>query len=177
MKAIHLFFVILLVLAALAVTISLIEAPPGATGTAHATIAGMRQVDDARGRAEPVFVLGTIFGIMIFAAVLSTIYIGVPEAYRSRTFKLGFSLCGSLLMVSWIGLVWSYHCYLDDPMAVSFFLGFPAPTAWLIYAIWGVPVSFIVLYVYGYDRWIFPPQAEEKFNQLMAQRSEDADHG
>ena len=67
MKPAHLVFVILLALAALAVCISLIEPPPNATGLAHATIAGMKQGGDGLQRAEPVFVLGTIFGTLIFA--------------------------------------------------------------------------------------------------------------
>jgi hypothetical protein len=177
MKVIHVFFMILLALAGLALAISLIEAPPGATGVAHATIAGMRQVTDARARLEPVFALGAAFGALIFAAVLAAIYLGVPAAYRSTAFKLGFSICGALLMLSWIGLLWSYRCYVDDPAAAGFFLGFPAPTAWLLYGVSIVPASFIALYVYGYERWIFPPEAEQRFNELMAQRPERADRG
>jgi hypothetical protein len=177
MRPVHVVFVILLALAALAVWISSIEPPPNATGVAHAMIAGMKQGGDGLQRAEPVFVLGTLFGLLIFGAALSAVYLGVPEAYRSAAFKLGFSICACLLLLSWFGLVWTYHNYIHDPTASGFFLGFPAPTAWLLYGIWLAPFGLIVLYIYGYRRWIFPPEAEEKFKQLMAERSKDADHG
>jgi hypothetical protein len=177
MKPIHVLLVILLVLAALGYAITRIDTPPNATGAPHATVTGMKQVGDGLQRAEPVFALGVAFGTLVFAAALTILYMGVPRAYRSTAFKLGFSISASLLLGSWFGIVWTYHGYIHEPSASAFFLGFPAPTAWLLYGVWTAPAGFVALYIYGYRRWIFPPEAEETFNRLMADRTQDTGHG
>ena len=57
----------------------------------------------------------------------------------------------------WSALVLAYHGQsIADGTAL--FLGFPAPTAWMLFALWPCPLIFTVYYVVGFDRWIATPE-------------------
>jgi hypothetical protein len=72
---------------------------------------------------------------------------------------LGAPLIATTLvyLAIWSSLVLAYHgqSNIDDPVL---FLGFPAPTAWMLFALWPCPLIFTVYYVVGFDRWIATPE-------------------
>jgi hypothetical protein len=56
-----------------------------------------------------------------------------------------------------------------------FFLGFPAPTAWMLSAIWPLPALFVAFYALGFDRWVVTPQDLAEIEERLAQLRLDPD--
>ena len=56
-----------------------------------------------------------------------------------------------------------------------FLLGFPLPTAVMLYGIWGVPLIFVLFFVIRFDQWILKPEELERFETLLAEKRESQD--
>ena len=67
----------------------------------------------------------------------------------------------------WTALVLAYRSQLnvEDP---ALFLGFPAPTAWMLFALWPCPLLFTAYYVVGFDRWIATPEDLAELERTLA---------
>jgi hypothetical protein len=73
-------------------------------------------------------------------------------------------------MFAMVGMLVSYEAYIDDT-AVRLYGGFPAPTAWMLYALWPAPLLFVVFYVAAFDRWTFRPEDERAFKEILQRRA------
>ena len=56
-----------------------------------------------------------------------------------------------------------------------FFLGFPAPTAWMLFALWPLPVLIAALYTLGFDRWVATPQDLAELEDRLARLRLDSE--
>jgi phosphatidylserine synthase len=52
----------------------------------------------------------------------------------------------------------------------ALFLGLPAPTAWMLYGVWWVPMYFILLYIFAFDRYVFSEADQLRFNEILERR-------
>ena len=66
-------------------------------------------------------------------------------------------------------LVFSYHTYMTEEVH-GLILSQPKPTAWMVYALWGFPVFFILLYMFAFDRWYLTPADMDRFKALVAEK-------
>ncbi len=110
--------------------------------------------------------MGYLLGVLIYLIFSILVYIGVPQAKRDRTLRLVHSTATLVVLGMWsflIYLSWQY-LYSGDPMIDS---AFPLPTLVMLLGLWIAPVSFSFIYVLGFRRWIFTPEDEEKFRQLI----------
>ena len=51
-----------------------------------------------------------------------------------------------------------------------FFLGWPMPTAWMIYAMWSAPVLFVLIYIFKFRDWVLTEEDENRFDELVKAR-------
>ena len=51
-------------------------------------------------------------------------------------------------------------------------LGFPAPTAMMLYGCWGTATLYTVIYILGFSKFIFTPEDEKKFEELVAAKNQ-----
>ena len=126
----------------------------------------MRQVGDIRQQSGPVFGVGYLLGVLIYLVISALVYIGVPPAKRDRKLGLAHAAATLLVLGTWSLLMYLFRQYLlsGDPMVV---VAFPLPTLVMLLGVWIAPMSFSLIYILGFRRWIFTPEDEETFRRLM----------
>ncbi|WP_417451064.1 hypothetical protein [Kordiimonas sp.] len=172
MKAIHLAFAFLLAIAGITVFILMSDPPMGASGVAHDAIAGMKLGGDGAarlasiGRAPFYFQLGVIG----FAATL--LYMGIAEHRRDKVLKAAILSMTAIALFIWYMLYSGYEDYLATGETDVVF-GFPVPTNWMFWGIWGSFAIFDLFYVVAFRRYFLPKEDEAAFNALVAELKAD----
>jgi hypothetical protein len=89
---------------------------------------------------------------------------GAPRQASARWLVVG--LCAFL--AAWTVLVLAYRTYmLEGP--VRLFLGFPLPTAIMLYVLFPASLIFTVAYVAGFRRWVLSEDDEASYERLLAE--------
>ena len=79
-------------------------------------------------------------------------------------------ILGTLVCVAvWTAVVLSYRNSLVNP-STELWLGLPAPTALMVYALWPAPLFFVAYYVLGFRRWVLTEEDQKAFAQLVEAR-------
>ena len=140
--------------------------PVNGHGMAHHAVDGMRQAGDARQQSEPVFRAGYLLGVLIYLIISALVYIGVPQAKRDRKLRLAHSAATLTVLGMWSLLMYLFRQYLltGDPTIV---FGFPLPTLVMLLGVWIAPMSFSLIYILGFRRWVFTPEDEKTFRELL----------
>ncbi len=141
---------------------------PNGHGFQHSRFVAMDQGGNGADRHESLFIAGWIFGSLLIACFVSLLLWGTKKKEHGLLF-----LVGGLIYEGIFGMLcFSYWKSLTDSN-VAFIGPFPASVSWLLFGIWLIPAFFIGLYVFFYDRWIFPIESEQKFKMLVEQRSKN----
>jgi hypothetical protein len=140
---------------------------------AHPEFAGMQQSGaDAKPDTDLLWI-GWSFGALQIALFTAMLALGARS--RSGLRGLGLPLTAGLVvhLAIWTALVLTYRTQLnaEDP---ALFLGFPASTAWMLFALWPCPVIFIFYYVFGFDRWIATPEDLAELERTLARLRDES---
>ena len=115
---------------------------------------------------EPMtYRLGSVFGGLIIAFFVAVTALGFGR--RAGGGIVPWLLVG--LVGYWIvfaALMWLYSQYVRDPAAQPIW-GFPASTAVMIFGLWPFPAYFVLLCVIGFRRWVYRPEDEERFRDIV----------
>ena len=143
----------------------------------------MNQGGSGQQRHAAVLLAGWLFGalqIALFTGLLAW-SAGLPAAGQVQPtgsrqshpwFLWGMFSFGGLLFEGVFALLCrAYQVSLLDPAATRFLGSFPEATTWLLFGIWFAPGFFVALYVFYFDRWGFSPQAQTRFEALLAART------
>jgi len=143
-----------------------IPEPINGHGMAHLTVDGMRQVGDLRQQSDPVFGAGYLLGILIYLVISVLVYLGVQPAKRDGKLVLAHTAATLLVLGVWSLLMYLFRQYLltGDPMIV---FGFPLPTLVMLLGVWIAPMSFSLIYILGFRRWVFTAEDEKTFRELL----------
>jgi hypothetical protein len=166
MKTWILVFAIALGLAAVLVVAAGWTEQPQAPSFDHPKFAGMQQSGvDAEPDAALLWI-GWSFGALqigFFAAMLA---LGARSRRGLRGLGLPLIAASLVYLAIWSALVLAYRSQTnaEDPVL---FLGFPAPTAWMLFALWPCPLIFTFYYVVGFDRWIATPEDLAELEQTL----------
>ena len=170
-KLIYIIFVVGVLMAAILVTIILTENVPNSGGATHPEIAGLQIGGDGAARMEHIGTLGLAFHCLLLAQIVLLSLLGVSERYRST--ELIAYMGGSLifmLLVAW--QMYSGHQQFLETEETGHFLGFPTATAWATYGTWIGAIPLILIYSIGFRKYIYTPEDEEKYNELLAEKAE-----
>jgi hypothetical protein len=136
-------------------------------GIAHSEFAGMQQsgVD-----AEPdagLLWLGWSFGALQIAFFAAMLALGARSRRGLRGLGVPLIAASLVYLAIWSALVLAYRSQAsaEDP---ALLLGFPAPTAWMLFALWPCPLIFTLYYVIGFDRWIATPEDLAELDRTLA---------
>lgn len=154
-------FVFLLLLCILAtLTIALfLEPPEAASGVVHPDFGTMSQGGDAD-RHEGRLLGGWIYGSLQIGLFVFLIGQCVPSG-RPRRWLIGAS--GGLYLAVYLALILSYGKGVEG---APFILGFPLPTAWLVFGMWPISALFAILYATQYAKWIYTPEDASRFQSI-----------
>lgn len=157
-----------LVLCGILVLICLAPGVDNAAGIAHPQYESMRAGGDGLARIEPIKALAFAFQVVVLAQFACFIALGVSEQRRDPTFYGLMAACYVITVVVWWQLFARHQAFLASA-ETSYFLGFPTATAWVVYGIYLAGVTFIGIYVFGFKRYIWSDEDQQKFDQLLAE--------
>jgi len=167
MKVWGLVFAIALGLAVTLVVATYWTAQPQVRPIDHPEFAGMQQ---SGMDAEPdtgLLWIGWSFGALQIAFFAAMLALGARSRRGLRGLGVPLIAASLIYLAVWSALVFTYHSQVsaEEP---ALFLGFPTPTAWMLFAIWPCPLLFTLYYVVGFDRWIATPQDLAELDQTLA---------
>ena len=166
MKLPGVIFALLVALCLLTLSASFSSEPPNGAGLPHAEIESMRAGGSGELRHQPLLVLGFAIGAVQVALFVCLLGLGLRKGGRLRGSGHILALGAAMYGAAWSGLMLSYSAYLDDP-APALWLWFPAPTAWMLYALGLVPLVFAWAYYRGFERFVYSAEDAEEFRALL----------
>lgn len=166
LKIIHVIFVLLLVIAGITIFVLAGEPPIGATGSPHPEFPGLSLGGDGTDKFSAIGTAPYYFQISVILLAGSLLYMGVPEHRRDRALRGWFAAGMVFAIFVWVMLWGGYESYLTTGQTTVIF-GFPAPTNWMFWGIWGSFVAFDLFYVFAFRRYFLHPDDEAAFRELV----------
>lgn len=146
-----------------------VGAPAGAAGGDHPIYPSMSAGGPGEAKHERVFALGVAFGVLEIVFFSACLALGASRGERVGRLAVPIAIGAVLHAGTFLALVAAYRSYLtsEDP---TLWLGLPAPTAVMMYGLWGIPMYFIVLYYVSFDKYVFSDADLERFNAILEKR-------
>ncbi|MCH7658425.1 MAG: hypothetical protein IIB05_08930 [Bacteroidetes bacterium] len=167
------FIVFLLILISLILVLTGLIIVPANSIRVHAQhdlFPTMLKSDDAS-QSELILWLAFFFGVFSICLFTLFLYIGISGKNFHRK-KLVVIVTG---LIVYVGIFsFGFASYLEYIQNDSFrvFLGFPAPTAWMLYGIWFFPLFFTFLYVVKFNDWVLKPDDYQRLQSIIKSREQ-----
>jgi hypothetical protein len=145
-----------------------------ATASIHETQPSMTVGGPGAAKHHRVFGLGIAFGVLQIAFFAACLALGASRGGRVGRIAVPIAVGAALHILAFLGLAISYRAYAAEAGG-PLFLGFPIPTAFLLYAVWWTPMVFVLIYVFAFDRYVFSDADHARFREILAAR--DARNG
>lgn len=146
-----LFFILLLLLAG--VTLLLFLNPMEfATGKLHEAFPSMLRGGSSIANSQFLKLLSFLYGFIIFCLLINAVYIGGRKSQKFAGFKYMILVFTIVYLAAYAIMMFSYWKYIEGNN--SYFLGFPVPSAWMIYAIHLFPFLLLIFYAVNFHKYI-----------------------
>jgi hypothetical protein len=141
---------------------------PEARGAAHSGFPAMQHGGASEARTGSVLAIGALFGFVQIGFFGLCFALGMRRREGLgpvlRPLRIGLAAYAAV----WAWLVASYLGYAAAPGETAIWLGFPAPTAILLFAFWPLPAVFAYLYLRHFD-WVLDEARLERFRERLAE--------
>jgi len=144
--------------------------PPAASGSAHPEISGMRTGGDGAGRINGLETASFILFAATFVLFTTLIISSVSKRNRTLRFWIWMFIITGIILFVWYQVFDSYMSYLNTG-ALRYILGFPEPTAWMVYGLWGGGALLAVVYVVEFRKIIYTEDDEETLKDIVEEFS------
>ena len=176
MKPIHAVFLLLLIIAGITVYVFVAEQPTGVTGISHPVINGLsvggpRDVQISQIGDAPFY-----FQIAVILLGGALLYMGIAPHRRDNGLRIFFLVGTAFAIFVWTMVYSGYEAYIATGTSPIVF-GFPLPTTWMLWGIWGSFVVFDLFYVLAFRRYFLPEEDEQAFKDLMLELKRDQEAG
>ena len=153
----------LLLIIILAAWIDPIEAT---TGIPHPEYNGMFVAPDTIDQHSHTKWLGYLFGLGILA--LFTLMLLIGNRKRGKVTTIGRWIVGGMILyvIAYTFMVLSNWNYLSEEVD-SFIGSMPAPTAWMIYVVWFIPLVITISYILKFEEAIISEEEIEAFHEFL----------
>lgn len=169
-KLIYVIFAIVVLMAGIIVAICLAEPVVNAGGLAHPAFPGMQVGGDGAARLEHIGYLAFAFQCLLLLLIVCLCLLGVAEKHRSNELIGYLGACFILMIFVWWKMYSGHQQFLDTGIT-TYFMGFPAATAWQVYGTWFGAIPLILIYSMGFRKWILTEDDERQFEQLLAEKN------
>jgi len=134
------------------------------TGVAHESFPSMYHSTKSNSDSTTIFI-GSAFGIISIIIFVIFLSIGIHQKENSKT-KIRVWVIGLIIYLGIFiaGIVDYVHFTNSD--SVKLFLGFPVPTAWMLFGIYLYPLFFTFFYVTKFKYWVLGDEKEKQFRKL-----------
>ena len=169
--------VVMICVAAVLVAAASTEPHPAATGTAHPTFTSMLHGGPGHARVLNIFGFGWAYGALQLLFFALCFALGLRRADGLGHLRVPLVAGAVIHQLCWLWLLYSYSSYSADPTSQTTVLGFPPPTAIMLYVLWPFPAYFVALYVLSFDRFVFTADDQWRFDELVEQYGASRDGG
>ncbi len=168
MRLIHLIFLTLLAIFCIVAYLMLAQTPGAATGIAHSTIEGMRIGGDGLDRLGGQGPLIFVFQCLTLLLTFELIALGVAQPRRTRGFWVALGVAFLVSLAIWVGMYTTYMTFLQTGQFTTLF-GFATPTTIMLLGVFTGGSVLCVLYIWGFERFIYTPEDEAAYEALRAE--------
>jgi hypothetical protein len=140
-------------------------------GYTHEKFSTMFEGGPGAERHAVTFWIGWVFAMLCIVFFVVCVLLGAERGGSLGPFKVPFAIGTVLYAAIFSCVLFTYHGYMGAASPDGF-LGFPAPTAWMMYGVWPIPIYFVVLYSLYFDRWYFTAEDEARFEALLAENGQ-----
>ena len=166
MKTIHYLYMLIILFLGIIGLLFMTAPPPDVTGQVHDVYKTMLHGGTSMSLNGTTKILAYLFGLCATGTLCLFIIVGAVRKGKLDGIRpwLIFASVAYLIVYS--------LTYFADASYVStghtrFFLGWPIPTAWMIYAMWATPILFMLIYVFKFRDWILTEEDETRFKELV----------
>jgi hypothetical protein len=146
--------------------------PPGAAGQPHPLFETMMRGGPEASRLD-LWLAGTAFGALAISLFVALVAFGLrrdgPASGRGGRGSAALWIGWLLYLGVFLALSFSYRSYAIGG-AADLVLGFPRPTAWMLFGLWPAPLWFVLLYVLQFDRRVLTKEELRRFEDRVAER-------
>ena len=165
----RLFSALLIVLLGLLLLIALagcINPVDGTTGIPHPEYKGMFIAPDTIDQHEHTKWFGFLFGLAILC--LFTLMMLIGNRKKGTVTSIGRWIISGMIIyaIAFAFMVISNWNYMNEEVH-SFMASMPAPTAWMIYIVWFVPLVITLSYIIKFEEAIISDEEIESFQQFL----------
>lgn len=146
-----------------------------ARGAGHPLIEGIQHGGASVARTGPVLVIGSLFGLAQIGFFGLCFALGMRRRDGLGPVRRPLLLGLAGYAAVWLGLVASYLGYAADPASTVRVLGFPLPTAIMLFGFWPFPLVFVGIYLRHFDRVIDEGDLARFRERLAALRRDAGD--
>ena len=145
--------------------------PENAAGTLHPTYKTMFHSGDNVLGSTTTRVLSFLFGLGVIMMFYFFILFGADRKKSTGKLRLWINIAFIAYLIVFTLSFFSYLNY-ETTGHNNFFMGWPTPTAWMIYGMWSTPVILVLIYVIKFKDWILDEEDEAEFQRILARRKE-----
>ena len=135
-------------------------------GVVHPEHGTMLQGGPGKERHDHILWLGWVFGALIAVLFVTSLAFGARQNDKVGPLGKPIFIGGVIYVLIWSAMVWTYHGYMNGDTEGRF-LFLPIPTALMVYAYWGFPLYFIIMYMVMFPKYIWSEETEAKFFALV----------
>ncbi len=148
----------------------------GALGVDHPVYANMRHGGSGVDRHGSLLWAGWAFGALGIVLYVALMAFGTRAGAHRRAIARWLILGLGAYLAAWSWLVLAYDSQMS-PGTGGLFLGFPAPTAIMLYVLFPVSLVFAAVYVVGFGRWVWSEEDEAAYERLLVRTRDRAARG
>jgi len=166
-RLIHVIYGLLLAILGLLCCLMILPEPALVTGAPHPGIPGVNVGGDGRARLGDAVVVIGLLGSAVMLLMQALPMLGVSAGRRDATFWWLMGGVAVAIQGTWWAMYLGYLQFLATG-EVGHLLGFPAPTAWMLFGVWFSGTLFCIVYVLGFRRFVFSAEDEAAYEALRA---------
>tara|TARA_B100001123_G_C15324300_1_gene1028989 strand:+ start:20 stop:589 length:570 start_codon:yes stop_codon:yes gene_type:complete len=121
-------------------------------------------------RSRPIFFLASLFGILAFLFIITIIFYGMRTKAPARNPKKWLLYCSIVVVFTFFGVLYSYWNYINN-LELVLFGSLPISASWVVYGIWFTPILFSLVYIFGFEQFIWNKNDEEQFQNLLKRKN------
>lgn len=169
MRLFPILFLVLLGFLVLIIALWHIPEPTHTKGHTHPKYETMQKSGTNQITNPTVKWLGFGFGLFTISLLCFGVFIGARKNGQLGSIKNWLVFGTIAYFMAYSLMVWSYWNYVSGSNTETYFFHFPAPTAWMMYAVFFTPCIFACIYILGFNKWVLTPEDMERFHQIRAE--------
>lgn len=169
MKTIHLLYALTIIFLGIIAFLAITPPPANVTGQAHDVYKTMLKGGSSMSAESSTNILAYLFGLCATGLLCMFLILGAIRKGKLDGIR-PWLIMASIAYLTVYSLTYMADAHYVETAHNRFFLGWPVPTAWMIYVMWSTPVLFVLMYIFKFRDWILTEEDESRFQDLVKAR-------